>query len=87
MTLTIDNVFSAFGGVKGLTDVLGMSPQAVWNMKARGSIPSRHWAKLIEEAKGRIGRPDVTPAHSEILSHVNLEELLALHHSDEVKAS
>jgi hypothetical protein len=54
MTLTVEQVFEAFGGQKAVAELLGLTVQAVSNMKARGAIPTRHWAPLVAEANARL---------------------------------
>lgn len=50
-------VIDRFGGIKAVADTLGLERTAVqrWNYPhprgTGGSVPQRHWAKLIEGAR------------------------------------
>lgn len=50
---TVSEVILKFGNGQVFAEILGVSPQAITNMKARGAVPSRHWPKLVDEAKAR----------------------------------
>lgn len=86
MMISVDDVLSAFGGSKSFGDLLGLSSQAVWNMKARGSIPVTYWEKLLSEAKTREGRSDVTPDQAEILRSLSWEAFNAMRAAQRMKA-
>ncbi len=49
--ITVDDVIDAFGGQTALAEFLDVSRQAVWSMKEAGSIPPRHWLKLVKASK------------------------------------
>ena len=48
---TAADLIRAFGGASALAARLGVSVQAVSNMKARGSFPSRYWLTLMNDAE------------------------------------
>ena len=50
---TVEDVLGAFGGATVVAQFLGVTDQAVSNMKARGTFPSAHWSKLVAEAEAR----------------------------------
>lgn len=52
-------IIDALGGASQMAGLLGISAQAVSNMKARDSIPPEYWATLVAEA-GRRGIEGVT---------------------------
>lgn len=51
--MTADKVISEFGGPQPVAAILGVTLQAVCNMKTRNSISPKHWGKLVSEAKKR----------------------------------
>lgn len=57
--ITVTSVLSELGGPQKVAELLEVTLQAVCNMKARGSIPSRHWATLVAEGKKRR-KPAIT---------------------------
>lgn len=85
--ITVEDVLKAFGGAPALAEILNISPQAVWNIKMRGTIPAAHWATLANEAKARLDRTDVTPDQIEILSTLTLEAFAATLAARQAKAS
>lgn len=50
---TVVTIIKAFGGPSALARLLAVSPQAVTNMRARNSIPSEYWARLVQAAATR----------------------------------
>ena len=45
---SFSDIIDALGGPTAAMQALGApSPQAVWNMKARNSIPARYWPRLV----------------------------------------
>lgn len=64
---SISDIIEDLGGLQGVSGLLGVSPQAVWNMKSRGSIPPKHWPVLVRAAreKGQC--------------HITLDTLEAVH--------
>lgn len=53
MNDSVNAIIGAFQGVSELGRAIGATPQAVSNMRARGSIPPRYWPRLVEAAKAR----------------------------------
>lgn len=51
--MDVSEVLKSFGGAQAVATLLEITPQAITNMKARGTIPARHWPKLVEEARAR----------------------------------
>lgn len=47
---TASDLIRALGGATALAARLGVSVQAVSNMKARGYFPSRYWLTLMQDA-------------------------------------
>jgi hypothetical protein len=47
---TTASIMRAFGGVSAFARAIGVGQQAASEMKRRGRITSRHWARIIEEA-------------------------------------
>jgi hypothetical protein len=84
--MTADVIFKAFGGGQIVAEILGVSAQAVSNMKARGSIPSRHWPRLVAEAKERAPRPDTSPEQAAVLRDVTFENLANIQPPSEAAA-
>lgn len=56
---TVESVIEKLGGGSAVSAILGVTPQAVGNMKARGTIPPRHWSKLVEAATAQ-DKPEIT---------------------------
>ena len=69
MTMTIPDLFDRLGGLKRLPDLLGVSQQAVSNMKSRNTIPPKHWLTLVKAAQ-EAGLEGVT---FEALSELNAQ--------------
>ncbi len=65
--LTATEIIDAMGGLQAVAKVLQTTPQAVWNMKDRNTIPPRHWLPLAREA-----------AKDEKTKHITLDELEAM---------
>lgn len=53
MFASADSIIDALGGASAVAKVLRVSAQAVWNMKANGSIAAKYWQDLVAEAKAR----------------------------------
>lgn len=51
--MTVADIIEAFGGPTSLGDAIDARPQAVVNMRARESIPSRYWPALVRVAAER----------------------------------
>ena len=66
--MTPRDLIEALGGTFAVADALGVTPQAVTNMKARGTIPARRLLPLWRLARERgvdwspDGAPDVDRA-------------------------
>lgn len=50
---TVIDIVEAFGGTAEFAQVIGTTPQNVTNMKARNSIPSRFWRRIVANASSR----------------------------------
>jgi hypothetical protein len=48
---SVADIVRAFGGPTKLGRVVGASPQAINNMRARDFIPAEYWPALIEGAR------------------------------------
>lgn len=44
---TVSELIAAKGGLTKVADALGVTVQAVWNMRSRGTIPSKYWTAFI----------------------------------------
>lgn len=53
MVMTAQEILKDFGKLKDVADLLGVSVQAVQNMKTRKKIPPRHWSRLVEAARAK----------------------------------
>lgn len=51
--LTIDSIFQAFGGTTAFATALDIKQSAASEMRRRGSIPVRHWPRLVRVAGER----------------------------------
>lgn len=51
MVMTAQEILKDFGRLKDVADLLGVSVQAVQNMKTRKKIPPRHWPRLVAAAR------------------------------------
>lgn len=49
----VERIFEEFGGPAEVGRALGIPTEHAAQMKRRDSIPSRHWATLIEAARTR----------------------------------
>lgn len=56
---TAAEVVEVLGGTKQVADLLGVSQQAICNMRTRGSFPPKHWPALIRTAEAK-NLPGVT---------------------------
>ena len=56
---TAGDIIDALGGYRRLATAMGLPPGTVGAWKARGSIPARHWGKLLDEIR-RAHLADVT---------------------------
>jgi hypothetical protein len=56
---TVADIFAKFDGLQIIADALGVSVQAVSNMRARNAIAVSHWRALIALAQ-RVGVAGVT---------------------------
>lgn len=50
---TVTDIFEEFGGPAAVAAALDVRNSTASEMKRRGSIPVRHWPKLIEAARER----------------------------------
>lgn len=64
--ITIGTVIEKLGGLSKVAMALGVSVQAVSNMKSRGTFPPKHWPALVREAKA-CGYDPVTFESLEIM--------------------
>lgn len=71
---TISALFSALGGTGAVADLLGVGQSTASEMKRRGSVPVRHWHRIIG-AKDRNGH------------ELTLEDLHNLHREKEGAAA
>lgn len=46
--MDIATIVNRAGGVDAIAKRLKLEKQSVWAWSARGSIPAKHWAKLID---------------------------------------
>lgn len=49
--MTIPELLDRLGGLKKVPELLGVSAQAVSNMKSRNTIPPKHWLTLVRAAQ------------------------------------
>lgn len=48
---TATEIVNRLGGVHSVAELLGVTAQAVCNMRTRGSFPPKHWPKILTAAK------------------------------------
>lgn len=53
MVMSAQEILDAVGKAREVSDQLGVTVQAVHNMKTRKKIPPRHWPRLVEMAQSR----------------------------------
>jgi hypothetical protein len=56
---TVEDVINILGGIDPSAEIMGVTPQAICNMRSRGKIPPKHWPSVIRAAE-KHDRKDIT---------------------------
>lgn len=57
--MTVDDIFKCFGSATALGEAIGRNAVRAAEMRSRGSIAPKYWARLVDAARDR-GFDDIT---------------------------